>query len=333
MYLMNWKYIKIGVFVFLGLLIILPSLLWVSNIDWSEKHRARVAALPVFSNSVDEGEYRLSANGLEFLVRVAGMQNEGPAVVLLHGFPESSLMWEPLLEKAAIEGYRVVAFDQRGYSPEARPSRVAAYQIDSLVQDVIAVANQVGFDTFHLVGHDWGSGVGWKTVMDFPERIHTWTALSIPHIGVFFNSILNHPEQKKRSAYIDKLKMPFLPEFLFYLNPNKISQKMEGRWTAAQLTEYLAIQQEYGATTAALNWYRAIDIEKAITEKSFEKNIHRPTLFIWGTKDPVIAGEIIPLQEDFIKAPYRELPLETGHSLMQLEKERVVSEILKHFVQ
>ena len=58
---------------------------------------------------------------MEFLVRVAGMQNEGPAVILLHGFPESSIMWQPLLDEAAKKGFRVLAFDQRGYSPNARP--------------------------------------------------------------------------------------------------------------------------------------------------------------------------------------------------------------------
>jgi len=124
------------------------------------------------------------------------MQNEGQAVILLHGFPETSLVWQPLLNVAA-EGYHVSAFDQRGYSPFARPTEVEDYQMDHLVKDVLAVADKVGFDKFHLVGHDWGSGIGWKTVMDFPERVHTWTSMAIPHIGVFYESVLNHPKQQK----------------------------------------------------------------------------------------------------------------------------------------
>jgi len=139
------------------------------------------------------------------------VQNDGDAIVLLHGFPLSSIMWQPMLDATAAKGYRVIAFDQRGYSPNARPSGQEAYQIDHLVSDVIAVADQVEFDTFHLVGHDWGAGVGWKTTMDFPERVHTLTALTIPHIGVFFDAILNHPEQKKRSDYIGILQTPILP--------------------------------------------------------------------------------------------------------------------------
>ena len=327
---MNWKFIKIGTITIIGLLLIIPSLLYITAFDWSKKHQTRVAALPVFTKSIDSGEYRLAANDLEFLVRVAGMQNKGPAIILLHGFPESSLMWQPLLAQAAKEGYRVVAFDQRGYSPMARPTQVEDYQIDHLVKDVLAVADQVGFDTFHLVGHDWGAGVGWKTVMDFPERIHTWTAMSIPHTGIFFKSMLEHPEQQKRSAYISKFQLPFVPEFLFHLNQKKVANRMVGRWTTPQIAEYLAIHREYGATTAALNWYRAVDLEAGEGYASFEKPITRPTLFIWGTEDPVIAPAIIPLQKPYIHAPYKELSLKTGHSLIQLETEVVIKGILAH---
>ena len=292
---MNWKYLKIVSLIILALLIIVPSFLYVRAIDWSKKHSKRVAKLPLFDATVDKGEYQLKANNLEFLVRAAGMQNDGAGVILLHGFPESSLMWQPLLEKAAAEGYRALAFDQRGYSPNARPTDVEAYQIDPLVQDVLAVADQIGFDTFHLVGHDWGAGVGWKTVMDFPEKIHTWTAMAIPHTAVFNEAMLNHPEQKKRSAYMKRFQLPFLPQFLFHLNQKKVADGLRGRWTEAQIAECMAIQREYGATTAAFNWYRAAKSTSKTVDKSFKKNILRPTLFIWVTEDPVVAHDILSL--------------------------------------
>ena len=122
------------VLLLLGLLFIIPSIMYVNAIDWSKKHSSRIAALPIYSNSFDNGKYRLKANNLEFLIRVKGMQNDGHAVILLHGFPESSLMWQPLLDQAASEGYRVLAFDQRGYSPNTRPKAIEDYQIDRLVE-------------------------------------------------------------------------------------------------------------------------------------------------------------------------------------------------------
>lgn len=327
---MNWKYVKIAGITCIALLILIPAFLYFSAFDWSKKHTTRVDALPLFDTTVDNGAYRLKANGLEFLIRVAGMQNKGPALILLHGFPESSLMWQPLLEQSALEGYRVLAFDQRGYSPRARPKAVQAYEIDSLVQDVLAVADQIGFDTFHLVGHDWGAAVGWKTVMDYPERIQSWTAMSIPHTGVFYQALLNHPKQQKRSAYIKRLQTPFLPEFLFAINQKKVAEGLKDRWSPELLQECLAIQKEYGALTAALNWYRAMDTEKVGIEKSFKKKIIRPTLFLWGTEDPVVSPEIIPLQQPYIQASYQEITFSTGHSLIQTRTDSVVQAILNH---
>ena len=326
---MNWKYLKIGFLICLVLVVLVPTVLYFSAFDWSKKHTTRIAALPYFDSIIDKGEYRLKANDLEFHIRVAGMQNDGPDLILLHGFPESSLMWQALLDEAALNGYRVLAFDQRGYSPEARPNDVGAYQVDHLVQDVLAVADKVGMDTFHLVGHDWGAAVGWKTVMDFPERIHTWTAMAIPHSGVFFDAVINHPEQQKRSAYIKRFQMPLLPEFLFILNQQKVANSLKGRWTDEQIAECLAIQSEYGALTAALNWYRAT-VTRYTSTQAFNKKIVRPTLFIWGKKDPVVAPEIIPLQQAYMQAPYQELSLETGHSILQSKTDSVTQAILYH---
>ena len=59
---------------------------------------------------------QISVNQQTFTVRTAGLDNNGDLVVLLHGFPESSLMWEPLMLKLANQGYRVIAPNQRGYS-------------------------------------------------------------------------------------------------------------------------------------------------------------------------------------------------------------------------
>lgn len=327
---MNWKKLKIGGLILVGLIILIPIVLYVASIDLSRSHKARVAALPIFSDIVDKGEYRIQANNLEFLIRTAGMQNDGPGIILLHGFPESSIMWQPLLDAAADKGYRAVAFDQRGYSPHARPSGVDDYHIDHLMADVLAIADKVGFDTFHLVGHDWGAAVGWKTTMDHPERIKTWTALSIPHNGVFFNAIQNNPEQKKRSGYMNKLRIPILPEFLFIINQKRVFEAVEGTWTPSQIAEYKALHREHGATTATLNWYRALDFDQIGNEKSLEKVITRPTLFIWGREDPVIAPEIIPLQKPYMDAPYTELGLQTGHSIMQMKEDSVLQAIFLH---
>ncbi len=89
---------------------------------------------------------------------------DGRTVILLHGFPETSAMWRELQVFLADNGYYTLAPDQRGYSPEVRPQGRRHYQIDELVNDVIAMADSKGLDRFHLIGHDWGSAVGWAIV-------------------------------------------------------------------------------------------------------------------------------------------------------------------------
>src|SRR4051812_2592536 len=86
---------------------------------------------------------------------------DGRPVLLLHGFPETSTCWRRVMESLAAAGYRAVAVDQRGYSPGARPTGVAAYEITELVDDVVGWLDALGLDRVDLVGHDWGAAVGW----------------------------------------------------------------------------------------------------------------------------------------------------------------------------
>lgn len=328
---MKWKYIKWAVLIIVVVLLLIPAYRYFGSIDWSKKHSTRIAELPLFQETDDTGEFRLQIGELEFLVRVAGMQNEGPAVILLHGFPESSIMWTDLLKEAAKEGYRVVAFDQRGYSPGARPKGIENYHINELTKDVLAVANKFDFDSFHLVGHDWGAVVSWNVAMEYPKRLRSLTALAIPHIGIFFDAVLNHPEQQKRSDYIKRLQNPFLPEYKFVANQQEFFKQMIAANPKDYLEEYLALQGEYGAATATINWYRALDLAEIVTQKTYKKTINRPTLFIWGSEDMVIAPAIIPQQEALITAPYKEVVLPTGHALIQTQTDTVVGEIITHF--
>jgi pimeloyl-ACP methyl ester carboxylesterase len=289
-----------------------------------------VAALPLFNKQADTGMYRLRVNQYEYLIRVAGMQNKGSNLILLHGFPESSIMWEALARQAARDGYRVLAFDQRGYSPGARPTAVAQYHIDTLAADVAQIANAVGFTTFHLVGHDWGAAVGWKAVMNFPERILTWTALSIPHFGAFLNGVMHDPEQKKRSSYFGFFQRPLLPEFLFTYNGQKGLKKLLATLPEPHRNEYLSILAEPGALTAELNWYRAMDVDKLLSGKTLNQPITRPTLFIWGRNDFAIAPSVVAKQRPFIRGPYKEIRLNADHALIQHEEKAVIKAVLKH---
>lgn len=324
-------YIKYAILLILFFLLAIPCYRYFGSIDWDKNHSAKIATLTPLQSSDNSGLFRLPVGNYEYFVRAAGLKNKGSAVILLHGFPESSIMWTDLLESASKAGYRVVAFDQRGYSPGARPKGVENYHIDKLTNDVLAVADQIGFDTFHLVGHDWGAVVAWNVAMNHADRLSSLTALSIPHIGVFFDAVQHHPEQQKRSSYFKRLQTPFLPEYKFVANDLEFYKQMMGQNRKEYLDEYLALYAEPGAATAALNWYRALKVEDVAGDKRFMKPILCPTLFIWGKEDAVVAPAIIPLQEELIEAAYREVSVATGHGIIQSKPDTVITEILAHF--
>lgn len=68
-------------------------------------------------------------------------------------------MWRPQLTALSEAGYRVIAPDQRGYSPGARPQAVEDYEMEDIAADTLGIADALGADTFHLVGRDWGGAV------------------------------------------------------------------------------------------------------------------------------------------------------------------------------
>ncbi len=129
-------------------------------------------------------DLEVSARGLVFDAVEVG-PGDGRPVLFLHGFPQTSFSWHHQLEALGAEGYRALAFDQRGYSSRARPPAVEDYRIAELVADVLAVANQWGLERFDLVGHDWGAMVAWVVASRHPDRVRTLTAVSVPHPRAF----------------------------------------------------------------------------------------------------------------------------------------------------
>src|ERR1700680_1733291 len=87
---------------------------------------------------------------------VAAGPEDGPAVVLLHGFPEFWYGWRKQIGPLAAAGFRVVALDQRGYNLSSKPVAISNYAVPLLTRDVVCVADQLGCERFYLAGHDLG---------------------------------------------------------------------------------------------------------------------------------------------------------------------------------
>ena len=270
----------------------------------------------------------ISANGMTFRCREAA--TEGEPVILLHGFPETSHMWIPLLGALEGAGYHCLAPDQRGYSPGARPDGIEHYRYEDMASDVIALADAAGFERFHLVGHDWGAGCGWSVVQLHPERLLSWSALSVPHMAAFGAAIRNDPDQQQRSTYITFFQEPGLAEAALSANDYTALKAVWSASSDEERAEYLSVFTQPGALTGALNWYRGsrgIDPEGAGLQF---REVTTPTLFIWGNGDTAIGRVGVEAGHAFMKGPYTFVELDAGHWLIQEQPQQVIESVLSH---
>ena len=261
-----------------------------------------------------------------FTCRVAGMDNDKGTIFLLHGFPETSRMWIDLMSVLEKEGYRIIAPDQRGYSKGARPSKVSEYTIDKLSQDIIDIAGEFNIDKFHLVGHDWGSAVSWYLTSNFPDRIITLSALSVPHLDAFVYSMRNDLIQIKKSEYISFFNKPILPEIYFKIFSYRNLKRIWSKSSESEIASYLEIFKQRRALKSALNWYRA----NFKDDKSRIGDVSTSTLIIYGMNDMAIDVKSVDDSEKYLKGKYKIEKLDSGHWLIQESFEEVSESILDH---
>ena len=274
----------------------------------------------------------IEANGMVFRAMFTGAEGpSGEPAILLHGFPETSIMWVSLMERLGDEGYRCCAPDQRGYSPGARPGGIADYEYRKLVSDVMALADALGYARFHLIGHDWGSAIGWVILHLHPDRVRSWTAMSVPHMDAFASAIADDPDQRERSRYMGFFMLPEKPEQSLAADDFAVLRSLWSSIPKEQVDEYVSVFSQPGALTAALNWYRAnaVLLEKRRGGPKFG-TVQHPTLLIWGNHDIAVGRASIERTAQYMKGTYRLAELNAGHWLVQEEPERVHDEILRH---
>jgi pimeloyl-ACP methyl ester carboxylesterase len=247
---------------------------------------------------------------MSFTARAAGPATGRP-VLLLHGFPQSARSWDEVQRALAIEGYRSVAPDQRGYAPRARPTSVDAYRVSALVADVLAIADTMELSTFDLVGHDWGGMLAWVMAARHPERVRSLAVISTPHPGALAATLAAGDEdQRVRSAYVDVFRQPAEPERLL-LGEDGTGMGLGAMFAATGLparyaSEYVAQMTQPGALTAALHWYRAMDL----AEVESLPPVVVPTLYVWSTGDVALGRRAAEATAEWVAGSYQYCVLE-----------------------
>jgi len=268
----------------------------------------------------------IDANGYRFDAIAAGPFN-GDLVLCLHGFPQFADAWTPVLEALGAAGFRAVAFDQRGYSPGARPASIAAYAMPHLVADVIAVADKLGATRFHLIGHDWGGAVAWAVAGAHADRLKTLTVLSTPHSEALTAAIRSDPDQQTRSGYMLMFRAPegVAETYLLGDEAANLRAVYKGKVAPGQIDSIVERLGDGGALTPALGWYRAMADNPRVGQ------IIVPTLFVWGDEDQALGRTAALATARHVEGPYRFEIVEGGsHWLIDERPDAIIALIAPH---
>ncbi len=236
----------------------------------------------------------MPGRGVTLHVARAGPEN-GPLVILLHGFPEFWYGWRHQIAPLAQAGFRVLAPDQRGYNLSEKPRGLAHYTLDALADDVIGLLDAVGRDKALIVGHDWGGIVAWWAALRHPERVERLAILNAPH-PQFLNLSRASFSQLLKSWYVVAFQIPWLPEKSLGRSGGKpLADALRrtsrpGTFTDDELTHYRAAWSQPGALTAMINWYRAA--LRARPDTLAAPRVLVPALILWGAQDAFLLRSV-----------------------------------------
>lgn len=294
----------------------------------------------------------ISVNGVELEVFEAGRENAGKPIVLCHGWPEHAFTWRYQIPALAEAGYHVIVPNQRGYGNSSRPTEVAAYDIEYLSGDLIALIEHYGYEDATFVGHDWGAMVVWGLALLHPNRVRKVINLSLPYqergeipwiefmeqiLGSEYYFVHFNRQPGVADTVLEENTFQFLRNL--YRKNEPISEPEPGMaminlaTAETPLGEPLMSDEELAVIvsafessgfTSSINWYRNLDRNWHILG-DVDPIIQQPALMIYGDRD------VIPKFERLTEfVPNAEVvSLDCGHWIQQEKPEETNQAILK----
>ncbi len=281
---------------------------------------------------------RISTSGAEINVRKAG---SGPPLLLLHGYPQTHVMWHKIAPRLA-ERFTVVLTDLRGYGDSAKPPSTddhAPYSKRAMARDQVEVMAALGFERFAVAGHDRGARVTHRMALDHRERVTKAAVLDVvPTYEIF--------------ARVDRdLAQAYFHWFLM-LQPEPLAERLIGadppyylRWilehwcgtpgavTKQAYAEYERCFSNPQTIHATCEDYRAVEVDLIQDAADLKRKVACPLLVLWGAKGtthpgwPAVLFDIMAIWNDRA-ADVRGKPLDCGHFLPEEAPEETLTELL-----
>ena len=256
-------------------------------------------------------------------VRVIG---SGKPVLLLHGFPDSSLGYRELCQALAAHGLRAIAPDLRGYGLSDKPPGLEPYRSSAVIADLAALARWSGEEKVTVVGHDWGGTLAYCLASEHPELVSKLVVLNGAHPESYARA-LTRSLQLLRSWYILFFQLRGIAEWV-------VTRRWVFRWMLRKLVAHkerlpdslIEVSRREllrpGAVRAALSYYRAAFRWPIRCPRKIEA----PTLILWGDRDPALDPRLLddlPTRIDQVEVHHVE---DAGHFVHWDDPKRVLSE-------
>jgi len=268
---------------------------------------------------------RVRAGELELNVVDEG---RGPAVLLLHGFPDSSHLWRHQIPALASAGLRAIAPDLRGFGESDKPRETAAYGLMTIVKDVLALLDALGVRSAHVLCHDFGAAVGWLLAALHPARVERFIPLSV-----------GHPLSFADAGFAQREKSWYMLLFQFRDVAEQIITRENWRFMRdfarnhPECDHWIAQLSRPGALTAALNWYRANSgPERWLAPRPPLPKVRAPTLGIWSSGDAYLTEAQMVRSAEFVSGPWRYERLEGASHWLQLDRPEEVNRLVLEFL-
>jgi pimeloyl-ACP methyl ester carboxylesterase len=256
----------------------------------------------------------------------------GPAVMLVHGFPQNWWEWHALIGPLAADGYRVLCPDLRGAGWSSAPR--SKYRKNDMADDLAAVLDRLGVATVKLAGHDWGGPIAFIMMLRHPEKVTGFFGLntSAPWVRRDLSMLRN----LWRFWYQVPIALPVIgPRLIadrkarFY---RLLASWVGGGYLVSEddVRIYIDCMREPGHAVAGSRWYRtfqAREVLRWVRGEYDSARVNVPVRWLSGTKDPVLTPELLGGYGDRIEDFQVELVDGAGHWIVEQRPELVLDRL------
>jgi pimeloyl-ACP methyl ester carboxylesterase len=249
---------------------------------------------------------------------------DGPAVLMLHGFPSSSLDWRHQIPALVSAGYRVVAPDLLGLGKSDKPEAAEHYTVTKDVERTLDLLSALNVQKARIVCHDRGAGIGWNIAAHHPEQVEQLVAMAVGHSNVARNPSI---AQREQHWYMLLFQFAVAEKMLRADNWRLFRGWMRNHPDIELWIDDLSAP---GALTASLGWYRANRNPEAAPGPPLP-DVTVPALGLWAAEDHYLLPEYMLESYRYVRGPWRTERIDGATHFMMLDRPDHVTKLILDF--